>query len=72
MLKCLLKLGSVTFDFLTAVTLKSIMLWDVTPYSLVEVCQNFREMYCLHLQGSIVSQVGKQTAGIIKIMDNVM
>jgi hypothetical protein len=54
--------GSVRFDFLTAAILNSTNVLDVTLYSLVEVYHNFRVMYCLHFQGSIVSPVGRKQA----------
>jgi hypothetical protein len=39
------------FQFLTAVSLKMAVFWDVAPCSLVEVYRRFRGAYCLHHQG---------------------
>jgi hypothetical protein len=41
----------VGFEVLTAVTMKSAALWDLTPQSPIEINQRFRETYCLLLQG---------------------
>lgn len=32
------------------VTMKSVIFWDTIPYSLVEVDQYFKGMFCLHIQ----------------------
>jgi hypothetical protein len=39
------------FQVLTAASMKSIVLWDITSCSLVEVDLRFRGAYCLHFQG---------------------
>jgi hypothetical protein len=43
-----------------AVTTGSVVLWDMTPCSPVDVHQCFGGTYCLHLQGKIVSQVSRK------------
>jgi hypothetical protein len=47
--------------------MKSTVLWDDIPYSLVVVYQNFGGMYCLHLQGQRVSQTSNQQEGSRKL-----
>jgi hypothetical protein len=53
------EITSARFVVLTAVTIKSTIFWDMTPYSLVEVHRGFKESYCFHLQGLRVSQASK-------------
>lgn len=43
-------LMKVRFQFVTTVTLKITIFWNVTPCSLVEVGQRFRGSYCFHRQ----------------------
>jgi hypothetical protein len=50
------------FGVLTAATMKSTTLWQVMPWSPVEVQQCFRGMYCFYLQGQRVSQASNQWA----------
>jgi hypothetical protein len=40
----------VEFEVLTAVIMKSIVIWDVIPYSPLEVNRRFGEAYRFHLQ----------------------
>jgi hypothetical protein len=40
----------------TAVTIKSVVFWDVTPCSLIGVHRRYAVMYCLYIQGRRVSQ----------------
>jgi hypothetical protein len=51
------------FELLTAVAMKSIILWDVTPCSLVEVYMHLRGIYCFHLQCRAVSLANIQQEG---------
>jgi hypothetical protein len=41
----------VRFEVFTAVVMKSIIFWDVTPRSLLSCNRRFGGTYCLHLQG---------------------
>jgi hypothetical protein len=50
----LLKFIHVGFEVLTAVTMKSIVFYNVTACSLVEVPRLFGGMYCHNLQNQIV------------------
>jgi hypothetical protein len=43
--------NSVGFEVFTAVVMKSIIFWDVTPCSLLRFNRRFRGTYRLHLQG---------------------
>jgi hypothetical protein len=45
-----------------SMTMKSIIFWDVTPLSLVEVYQRYGGTYCLHLQGRRVCSASRQQA----------
>ena len=38
------------FSFLTAVSVKTVVLWDVIPYSFVRNYQLFEEIVCLQIQ----------------------
>jgi hypothetical protein len=51
---------NVAFVVLTAVTMGSIIFWDVTPYSLVHH-GHLKEMHCLHLQCRRVSKARNRT-----------
>jgi hypothetical protein len=42
--------------------MNSILFWDVTKYSLVEIYKCFGGMYCLHLQDQRASQVSWKLA----------
>jgi hypothetical protein len=46
----------------TAVMLmkKMTALWDIVPYSLVEVDRRFRDVYCLHHQGDEYAACGNE------------
>jgi hypothetical protein len=48
------------FEDLTAVALQNAMFWDVMLYTLVKVCQCFREIFSLHLQCRRVSEARNQ------------
>jgi hypothetical protein len=50
----------VRFEAVTAVTMKSVIFWDVTPYSLVEAYRHFRGKYCIHIQDKRLSTANKQ------------
>jgi hypothetical protein len=39
------------FEVITAVSLKMVVSWDLSLYSLVNVDRRFRGAYCLHHQG---------------------
>jgi hypothetical protein len=43
----------VAFVVLTAVVMKSNIIWDITTWMQLKVNQNFRETYRLHLEGQI-------------------
>lgn len=45
-----------SFQTIYKYQVKSTVLWDVTPCSLVEVHKYLGQPYCLHLQGCKVSQ----------------
>jgi hypothetical protein len=47
-------------SFLTAVTMRSAILWDVKICSLVEVHRHFGRIDLFHVQGRIVSQAINQ------------
>jgi hypothetical protein len=49
-------LSCVKFGVFTAVTIKSSILWDITPCSLVKGSQCFRWTYCLHHQSQRARQ----------------
>jgi hypothetical protein len=52
---------NIGFEVFTAVVLKSIFFWDMTPCSLQSCTRRFRGTYRLHLQGRrIVQQTSKQ------------
>jgi hypothetical protein len=44
----------------TSVRIKSFVFWDIQPCTPVKVNQCFEGIYCLHLQGSILSRARKQ------------
>jgi hypothetical protein len=50
----------VTFEVLTAVVMKSIIFWDITPCNPLKVNRSFGETYRLHLQGLKISRVRNQ------------
>jgi hypothetical protein len=56
----------VGFDVLTVVTMKNIILWNVTSYSQVEFHRRFGGMYCFHLQG--LQTTGLHGATSLKII----
>jgi hypothetical protein len=41
--------SQVRFQVLTALTIKTVVFWNVTPYSLPEICWRFRLPWCIHL-----------------------
>jgi hypothetical protein len=49
-------LTDVGFEVLTAVVMKSFILWDITPYSPFKVNQPFGGTSLLHLQGRRISE----------------
>jgi hypothetical protein len=61
-LRCLLG-----FEILTAVTVTSIVFWDVTPCSIVEVYWCFGGALCLHLQGRRVKQADNKFCLILAL-----
>jgi hypothetical protein len=42
----------VTFEVVTAASMKMTAFWDTAPYSVAEIDRRFRDAYCLHYQGS--------------------
>lgn len=56
------KIKIMRVHILTAVTTKSTAFWDVTPCSMVEVYWRFKEMCCLHPQGSLLLWRWRQNA----------
>jgi hypothetical protein len=57
-------LNKVGFEVFTAVVLKSIFFWDMTPCSALSGTRCFGGMYRLHLQGRrIVQQSSEQASG---------
>jgi len=41
------------FELLIALTVMNIIIWDVTPCSLIDTGQHFGEFSCLHLLPSV-------------------
>jgi hypothetical protein len=57
--------SSIGSDLLITVIMMSIISWDLSPCSLVEVYRRLRHMYCFHLQGrkaSLATSQSKQMA----------
>jgi hypothetical protein len=46
---------------LTVLTTKSMNFWNVMTFTLIEVNQHFRGMYCLHPQGKRESHTSKHS-----------
>jgi hypothetical protein len=57
---CDIGVESEGFEVLRAVVIKSSVIWDVTPCSLLQVNRRFRELCLLHLQGRRTSQARSQ------------
>jgi hypothetical protein len=55
---------SIQFHVLTATSLKTVALWNITPCSLMEVDRCFRGTYCLHHQGHEWALRGKTSGKI--------
>jgi hypothetical protein len=55
------------FEILTAVVMKSTLLWDTTPCSPMKVNRRFGGTCRLHLQGRIVSQTRNQRATCLQV-----
>jgi hypothetical protein len=49
-------LERVGFEVFTAVVMKSIIFWDMTPCSLLSCTRRFGGTYRLHLQGTMLCQ----------------
>jgi hypothetical protein len=54
------KLGIAGFEVLTAVVMKSTVIWDIMPCSPLKVNRRFGGTYRLYLQGGRISQAGNQ------------
>jgi hypothetical protein len=59
---CHFKLFNVGFEVLTAVVMKSFIVWDITPCSPLKVHKRFGGTYRLHLQGWINQDASVKTA----------
>jgi hypothetical protein len=57
----------VGFKVLTVVVMKSTILWDITPCSLLSVNRRFRGIYRLHLQGR-KNKLSKKSAVVKQIL----
>jgi hypothetical protein len=55
------KLNQMALEVLTAVVMKSTVLWDITPCSALKSNRRFRGTYGLHLQGRRISQARNQS-----------
>jgi hypothetical protein len=55
---------------LTAVTMRSVVFWDLTSPSCVEVYWRFGETYCLHLQGRRVRKKQETTSSFPSLRQN--
>jgi hypothetical protein len=51
---------NVPSEFLTPVTIKSSVFWDITPCSPVKVSRRFGRTYCPHLQNRRASKASSQ------------
>jgi hypothetical protein len=53
----------VGFEVFTAVVMKSVIFWDMTPCSPLSCTRRFGGTYCLHLQGRRIVQQTSEQAG---------
>jgi hypothetical protein len=60
----------VRFEIQTAVITKSLVVWDMTPFSLVKISRHLEGTYRLRLQGSRVNQVINQREAAIGLLLN--
>jgi hypothetical protein len=53
----------VGFEVLTAVFIKSAVLWDIMPYSMLRINRHYGGTCCLHLQVLRINHTGNQNVG---------